>query len=185
MRTAIRPMGRVRRLRRVALWLAAAAISLAVFAPPSASADVVRSDFYRDGNDTTEGMDIRLTGLVIRVDPVRVTFRIRTFERINMPDAGQFYVHLDAFGGPKWDYGFHIQYDGGSSGLFCDGLWREGLHRGPQPERWDVSGSLAWCQLGRFPRHDKPIRFKTWSTGWDHDYSVINDRAPDGGRWYS
>ena len=102
-----------------------------------------------------------------------------------MPEDGHLYVHIDAFGGPKWDYGLHIQYDTGSYALACDPLWRAGLHEWPHPERLGVSGSRAWCRLGRFPKHDKPIRVKAWSQTWPDYIPVINDRAPDGGRWYS
>jgi hypothetical protein len=162
--------------------LVAAAASIAMLALPSpASADTVRSVFYRDGNDTSREMDIRVVGLVTRNDPRTYTLTIHTFEPIQMPEDGELWVRLDAFGAHRWDYQLHIWYDAGSSGVYCDTSFRKG-NKNPYPIRWDVSGRSAWCRFNDI-RHDKPIRFRTWSIAHEGGLVII-DRAPDGGGWY-
>lgn len=153
--------------------------------PSAASADAT---WHPDADDSASRLDIRRAG-VLRRERHRVTIKIRTFERINLRRNGELWALLDARGGSRWDYGFHIHFDSGSDGIYCD--WRNRQGQVNPLITWSVQGRTAFCRFNaRQIGIDKPVRWRVFSTGLNPSKSPkphpneILDRAPDGGGWF-
>ena len=168
-------------MRRLVVLLALV-LSLAIPVPPASAADAT---WYPDADDSSSALDLRLVGLTVR-GAGRVTVTIKTFERIDLPEDGQLWAQFDSWGGPRWDYGFHIWFDGGSDGTFCD--WRDRVGRVNPLIGWDVEGRTAHCRFrARQIAVDKPVRWRVFSTALmigEPRVREIEDRAPDGGAWF-
>jgi hypothetical protein len=174
-------------MRKRTLILGALMLTLALFLPlPSAAA--AKATWHADADDSSSRLDIRRAGLLVRRGHL-VTVNIQTFERINLRRNGQLWDLLDAWGGPRWDYGFHIHYDSGSAGIFCD--WRDRKGQVNPVIGWSVYDRAATCRFdARHIRIDKPVRWRVFSTGLEPRSlpkprpSDMLDRVPDGGTWW-
>ena len=174
-------------MQRRSMLLAGFALVLTLCLPLSSAAST-EATWHPDGDDSPSPLDIRRAGMVVE-SGLRVTISIRTFERIDLASDGQLWAHLDSWGGPRWDYGFHIWYDGGSSGIYCD--WRDRKGHVNPLIAWSVRGRTASCSFdARQIAIRKPVRWRVFSTTL-LDRSPVKprpsdmlDRAPNGGAWF-
>jgi hypothetical protein len=154
---------------------------------PLPAASATQATWHHDPDDTRGDLDIRRAGMVVRSGR-RVTINIKTFERIHLLENGELWALLDARGGRRWDYGFHIHFDTGSDDIYCD--WRTRKGQADPSLTWSVHERTAVCRFDadEIPVN-KPVRWRVFSTGpGPSDFpkprpSEIVDRAPDRG-WF-
>jgi len=167
-------------MRRI--WIVSLSLVLTLSAWSPASAHYL---FHADGNDTSSRLDVKGVRLARDRDEGLWRLTIRTHQGFRLRRHGQLLGWFDTRGGPLWDYGFHLHFDGGSDGIFCD--WRN--RRSGEPHRnpvvsWRVGRDVAkcWFRTGGFTR-TKHIRWRVESRTLDE--VTVLDQAPDGGGWYA
>jgi hypothetical protein len=140
---------------------------------------------YRDGDDAIGRPDLSTVRLGLVTETQRYAFRYKTYLRYNLKRRGTIALYVDSVGERRWDYLLYLQWDGGSSGYFCDRDLRPGAGGAKTfaSVKWEVEPRSGLCVFQGI-RRTKPIRWRVvvYERVGIPEGNVV-DTAPNTG-WY-